>query len=74
MPRRTAEIHTAHLIDVTDALRQYIEQGAPVHLETEYVAEDEARVTFTVDLRMYYPLLQELTRRRFPPDDTPPSG
>ena len=66
MPHRADEIRIAHLLDVIEALRQYIEQEAPVTLETEYISEDQADITFSLDLRTYYPLLQHLTELRFP--------
>ena len=64
MPERAEAIRRAHLLDVVDALRTYIEEGGAIALETEYVAADDARIVFAVALDRYYPTLQRLMQER----------
>jgi len=56
------------------ALRQYIEEGHEIGLETAYVAEDHGTITVTIDLSIFHPMLQSLSEQRFGTAEQTESG
>ena len=69
MPQRAEDIRRAHLSDVMDALRDYVEQGHAISLETAYIAEDRGTITIGIDLSLFHPILSEASRQRFGQED-----
>ena len=74
MPQRAEEIRRAHLSDVAEALRLYIEAGHDVSLETAFIAEDQGTITLGLDLSAFHPLLRTLSEWRFGVTDATPEG